>query len=209
MGDEVRAERRCALGEGAGRVVLSVGAGDVGHRQECPGCLGARRVEAGLDGVDLVENGERLGGSRHEEKWRPATRETADHSLPYNVARALIDGELTPTSFALDRLGEPGVVALMAKTAVFEDPALTAVFPQRLPNRVTVTLTSGAHFSAEVGSGRPGAMEIPESALDVDAEFRRTAREQISGEAQETVLAFVAALEQQRDFVPLFATLQP
>jgi 2-methylcitrate dehydratase len=28
-------------------------------------------------------------------KWRPLTRETADHSLPYTVARALIDGTIT------------------------------------------------------------------------------------------------------------------
>src|SRR5215813_6568269 len=34
------------------------------------------------------------------EKWRPATRETADHSLPYIVAAALVDGEFSDAVFA-------------------------------------------------------------------------------------------------------------
>src|SRR6201993_3031521 len=33
------------------------------------------------------------------EKWRPQTRETADHSLPYCVAVALADGEVTRAQF--------------------------------------------------------------------------------------------------------------
>ncbi len=33
--------------------------------------------------------------AKDPEKWRPATRETADHSLPYTVARAVIDGVIT------------------------------------------------------------------------------------------------------------------
>ena len=34
------------------------------------------------------------------EKWRPQSRETADHSLPYIVAVALADGEITERQFA-------------------------------------------------------------------------------------------------------------
>ena len=33
------------------------------------------------------------------EKWRPKTRETADHSLPYCTAVALVDGDVTLDSF--------------------------------------------------------------------------------------------------------------
>ncbi len=32
------------------------------------------------------------------EKWRPKTRETADHSLPYCTAVALVDGEISADS---------------------------------------------------------------------------------------------------------------
>ena len=33
------------------------------------------------------------------EKWKPETRETADHSLPYITAIALIDGKVTDQQF--------------------------------------------------------------------------------------------------------------
>src|SRR5206468_9452804 len=41
------------------------------------------------------------------EKWRPRTRETADHSLPYCTAVALVDGAVTADQFHDDRLADP------------------------------------------------------------------------------------------------------
>ena len=38
------------------------------------------------------------------EKWRPKTRETADHSLPYCTAVALVDGEISARQFSPERL---------------------------------------------------------------------------------------------------------
>src|SRR5207245_5013935 len=38
------------------------------------------------------------------EKWKPETRETADHSLPYITAIALIDGEVTEKQFQPERV---------------------------------------------------------------------------------------------------------
>jgi Uncharacterized protein involved in propionate catabolism len=42
------------------------------------------------------------------EKWKPKTRETADHSLPYITAIALIDGEITDRQFEPERFKDPG-----------------------------------------------------------------------------------------------------
>src|SRR5215510_13034933 len=42
-----------------------------------------------------------IGSER--EKWDPKTRETADHSLPYIFARALVDGPIRVTSSATKR----------------------------------------------------------------------------------------------------------
>jgi 2-methylcitrate dehydratase len=83
-------------------------------------------------------------------RWAPTTRETADHSFPYCIARALLDGELTQASFGEARLGDPAVKALMAKVKVVEDPALSALYPQAAPGRVTITLRSGERQVAEV-----------------------------------------------------------
>ncbi|MGB9069729.1 MAG: MmgE/PrpD family protein [Candidatus Acidiferrales bacterium] len=51
-------------------------------------------------------------------KWDPQNRETADHSLPCVVARALIDGEIDIDSFTQEKIMDPRVRRLMAATTV-------------------------------------------------------------------------------------------
>src|SRR5215218_1069688 len=84
------------------------------------------------------------------EKWRPKTRETADHSLPYCTAVALIDGEVSAAQFHDDRLADPALLDLVSRTSVIEDPALTAGYPAGIPNRVRVTLDDGTVLVSEV-----------------------------------------------------------
>ena len=84
------------------------------------------------------------------EKWRPKTRETADHSLPYCTAVALVDGEVSAAQFTPDRLADPALLDLVARTTVVEDPALTAGYPAGIPNRVSVTLDDGTVLVEEV-----------------------------------------------------------
>jgi 2-methylcitrate dehydratase len=84
------------------------------------------------------------------EKWRPRTRETADHSLPYCTAVALVDGAITADQFTVARLSDPTLLDLVARTTVVEDPALTAGYPVGIPNRVTVTLVDGSVLVSEV-----------------------------------------------------------
>src|SRR5438094_1233385 len=43
------------------------------------------------------------------EKWSPETRETADHSIPYLVAAAFQDGDVTPAIFAPSRIQDPAL----------------------------------------------------------------------------------------------------
>src|SRR5215510_13680045 len=59
------------------------------------------------------------------EKWAPQTRETADHSLPYITARAMVDGDITNESFAAQMYRDPRILAFMQKIKVSEDPILT------------------------------------------------------------------------------------
>ena len=48
-------------------------------------------------------------------KWDPRNRETADHSLPYLLARGLLDGDIYLDSFTQARLMDPKARQLMAK----------------------------------------------------------------------------------------------
>ena len=76
-------------------------------------------------------------------RWAPRTHETADHSLPYTVAIALLDGAVNAESFDTRRFTDPCVVELMRKIEVHEDPALSAGYPDGAPSRLTLTLSSG------------------------------------------------------------------
>ena len=84
------------------------------------------------------------------EKWRPKTRETADHSLPYCTAVALVDGEISARQFCDERLAGPALIDLVSRTTVVEDPGLTAGYPAGIPNRLTVTLQDGTKLVEEV-----------------------------------------------------------
>jgi 2-methylcitrate dehydratase len=84
------------------------------------------------------------------EKWRPKTRETADHSLPYCTAVALVDGEITADQFSEARLADPALLDLVSRTTVVEDPRLTAGYPNGIPNRITVTLDDGSTLMGEM-----------------------------------------------------------
>jgi 2-methylcitrate dehydratase len=84
------------------------------------------------------------------EKWRPKTRETADHSLPYCTAVALVDGAITADQFSEARLTDPSLLDLVARTTVVEDPRLTAGYPNGIPNRITVTLDDGSTLTGEM-----------------------------------------------------------
>lgn len=68
-----------------------------------------------------------------ESKWNPKTRETADHSIPYCVARALIDGKIDLNSFTEEKINDPAVKKLMKKITIKEDRELTALYGKSFP----------------------------------------------------------------------------
>ncbi|CAN5617005.1 MmgE/PrpD family protein [soil metagenome] len=98
--------------------------------------------------------------AKDPEKWRPKTRETADHSLPYCTAVALVDGQVSAAQFKPERLSDPALLDLVSRTTVVEDPHLTAGYPAGIPNRVKVTLDDGSVLEATI-SFPPGHDKNP------------------------------------------------
>jgi 2-methylcitrate dehydratase len=83
-------------------------------------------------------------------RWAPATHETADHSLPYVVATALLDVAVDETSFSEIKLRAAGVTGLMSRTKVFEDTVLTSQYPESSPCRMSIQLEDGAEIRNDV-----------------------------------------------------------
>jgi 2-methylcitrate dehydratase len=77
------------------------------------------------------------------EKWQPQSRETADHSLPYMVAAALADGEITDRQFAPERYTDSTLLALVQRVKIERDAELSARYPEAVANIVTVHLRDG------------------------------------------------------------------
>lgn len=109
-------------------------------------------------------------------RWAPTTRETADHSLPYVVAIALLDGEITALSFSSERLADPAVIDLMRRIRVTERADLSAQYPECTPCRLAIRLRSGDEIRTEVRYPR-GHSKNPVDDLELEAKFRSMFRE--------------------------------
>jgi 2-methylcitrate dehydratase len=121
------------------------------------------------------------------EKWRPKTRETADHSLPYCTAVALVDGDVTLDSFSDARLRDEELLGLVARIRIHRDAALTARYPRGIPNRLTATLDDGRQITAENEFPR-GHDQNPMTDAEVETKFRKLATGRLDDAAQRQIL---------------------
>jgi 2-methylcitrate dehydratase len=84
------------------------------------------------------------------EKWRPETRETADHSLPYITAIALIDGEVTNKQFEPERFADPKIWKFLESVKVERNAELSAMYPGAVANIVHIDLSDGQRLTKRV-----------------------------------------------------------
>ena len=132
-----------------------------------------------------------IGGE--PEKWAPHTRETADHSMPYLVAAALLDGEITERQFIPERIGREDIRRLMARTEVKEQPDLTAAYPQGIPTILEVREVGGRAHTARMDFP-PGHSRNPLTDAQVDEKFVRLASP-VLGDRTARALSALRALE--------------
>ncbi len=137
------------------------------------------------------------------EKWRPNTRETADHSLPYCVAVALLDGAVSLESFEPKKITDPRLVELIQKISVSRNKELSAQYPEASPNEVRIELRSGKILQRRVTYGR-GHPKNPMTDAEVEAKFRGLARPILSEQRMNQVLETMWQLEEVSKLGSLF-----
>ena len=93
-------------------------------------------------------------GAYTPERCNPTTRETADHSSPYLIGAALVDGAITEKSFTPERYRDPVILKLISNLTAVEDPAYTAVYPQHIKLRLEARLKSGGSVAVEMADPR-------------------------------------------------------
>ncbi len=137
-----------------------------------------------------------IGNER--EKWRPAHRETADHSLPYCVAATLLDGVMGLAQFNRRKIRSPRLRNLIQKVRVRADARLNRGYPAFLPNRVTVRTKDGRTVAEEVWAPR-GHAKNPMTDGEVEAKFKSLARERLSPRQTNGILEKLWELEKVSD----------
>jgi 2-methylcitrate dehydratase len=105
------------------------------------------------------------------EKWRPETRETADHSLPYITAIALIDGEVTNKQFEPERFAHPEIWKFLENVKVKRNAELSAIYPDAVANIVHVDLGDGRRLTKRVDYPL-GHAKNPLKDSEVEGKFR-------------------------------------
>ena len=157
--------------------------------------------------IGTTRRGLQIAGS-DPEKWAPDTKETADHSLPYIAARAMIDGGIDNDSYTPEKLHDPRVLALMRKITVKEDPAFATLTGNVPPTRLTAILNDGQRVTRLVDT-MPGFPGQPMSRADVERKFRSNIGNRWPQQQTDAALMALWALDRTDDLTTLLNTLAP
>jgi 2-methylcitrate dehydratase len=132
------------------------------------------------------------------EKWNPLTKETADHSLPYIVGLALLEGKIDNSTYSEKKIRDPRILDFLKKITVVEDKTLSAMYPEAVANRVTVKLVSGKVVSKQVDYHK-GHPKNPMSEGEVEEKFRKLTRKYLKTIQARRILDAVWNLEKTKN----------
>lgn len=90
-----------------------------------------------------------IGGGEEGEKKEIHTKEEADHSLPYMLAAAYLDGEVTPRQYLPKRIESLDIQSLLRKIYIYPNKELSRRFPQEMCCKIQLTTQQGQSFTKE------------------------------------------------------------
>ena len=140
--------------------------------------------------------------SEEEEKWDPETRETADHSMPYCIARAFLDGEMTLDQFSEEKILGDDVRELMDKIEIVENEAYTDAYGEAFPHKMVVH-ADGQTYDRELEypKGHPGN---PLTDEELEDKFRTGVGHRLDDDEVTEALDWMRNVEQKEDASGLF-----
>ena len=119
-----------------------------------------------------------------------SSRESADHSAPYCVARALLDGEVRLEHFDEKSFSEPRAVALFEKVSL----ARADTLPDKASVRLEVQLYDGGTLYEEV-LYPPGHTENPVGEIEIVEKFRALSENVLGAENTKKISDIVLHME--------------
>jgi 2-methylcitrate dehydratase len=134
-------------------------------------------------------------------KYEPESRETADHSLPYCVARAILDRKITTGTFDQEKIDDPKLKEVIHRIKGEASKEFEALFPEKQPSRVTVRTKQGGEFSVylEYPKGDP---REPMTMADLENKFNALAADYLDADQLKELRDWILSCEElsARDF---------
>lgn len=136
-----------------------------------------------------------IGGGDEGEKTVVATKEQADHSLPYILAVALLDGQVMPEQYLPERIQRQDVQRLLRQISIQPNEEYSEQFPDRMPCRITMWLKDGRKLTKET-EDYPGFHTRPMSWETALRKYERLSGPYTTASLRHSVADAVANLEQ-------------
>src|SRR6266446_6705657 len=156
-------------------------------------------IESHDASVDIIGN--------EPEKWKPETRETADHSLPYITAIALIDGEVNENQFQPKRFTDPAIWKFLENVKVERNAELSGMYPGAVANIVHVDLADGKRLTKRVDYPL-GHAKNPLKDSEVEGKFRALVEPKLGSERAQKIVDLVWKLDSAKNVDQLMQALE-
>ncbi|HXG50655.1 MAG TPA: MmgE/PrpD family protein [candidate division Zixibacteria bacterium] len=137
----------------------------------------------------------------------PETGLQGKFSMPYVLARAIIDGGVFLDAFTDEAVRDPDVLRLAERIRMTHDRELRATSPGGRPCRVSVRLRDGRTLAQSVEHAR-GSREAPMSTAELERKFMDCARRVIDEDAARRALECIDHLETMEDIRPFCSLLR-
>ncbi len=136
-----------------------------------------------------------IGGGEEGAKVDVSTKEEADHSLPYILAVALLDGEVTPKQYRLDRINRGDAQSMLRRVHVVPDPKFSDIFPEAMPCAISIELKSRRVLEDET-EDYEGFFTRPMTWDSAVMKFERLARSHVAAPLRGEIVNAVDHLEE-------------
>jgi len=151
--------------------------------------------------VEVIARAADILGDPH--KYRPDSKETADHSLPYCMAAGLVDGMVTPLQFKEERVLDKALMPIMDKVKVVANQEFEALFPKFQPSRVTITTNDGKSHSTRVDVPK-GDPRDPMTEEEIAVKFTALGGDVIGKEQCKKLQSFIMSIDTAENLDGLF-----
>jgi len=130
-------------------------------------------------------------------KYRPESRETADHSLPYCVACCLVDHGISTQSFSDEKLKDERIWNVIDKIKGEASQEFEKMFPAKQPSKVVVKTIDGQEYSEylEYPKGDP---REPMTIEDLRSKFNGLSADLLTPDKQKKIEKEIFACENMK-----------